>query len=373
MWRYIAQRLNGDGSPGDFLDFDLPLTQPKITDTVSGHNSLTGTISPQFARLMAEDGGLLLSEWGTAIWAENEGSIRGGGILNHSTQKGSEWSLECVGYTGYLVDLPYTDSTFYVETDPIDIYRHIWEHVQSKPGGNLGFEIADTLSGTKIGTELTQVEFDTQSGPVSFEAGPYKLAWYQTFDLSDDQNKLAQGTPFDWHERHFWDGDRIRHVLDIGYPKIGRRRDDLRFVIGENVSVIPDVDRPGEDYATEVMSLGSGEGAKMIRGSASRPPTGLRRVAVVQDSSLTSVKAANSRADAEMAWRSNLDEISSVTMRQHPHAPIGSVDPGDEIYLQGRGGWHTFGDWVKVTGVNISPEEGDVVQLDVVRTDKIAS
>ncbi len=177
-WRYFATRLNGDGTE-TLLDPDLPLENVTIEDVLSGDNAVSGSLSPVYNRLLGPDGLPLLQEWSTAVYAENDGDIRGGGILTHSGFNGPEWSLECVGFTGYGRDLPYTGNGYKgIKVDPIVVARQqIWGHIQNQPGGNIGleFEAVDTDGKVTIGTELKQVEFDTQSGPVSFEAGPYKL------------------------------------------------------------------------------------------------------------------------------------------------------------------------------------------------------
>ena len=241
-WRYFATRLNGDGTE-TLLDPDLPLQDPTIEDVLSGDNSLQAKIEPTYARLKGLDGKTILREWHTAIYAENDGDIRGGGILVNSGIDGPAWSLEAPGFTNYAVDMPWTAASPIsndppgwvvaaekdgsgkgIGVDPIDMFRVIWRQLQEHPGGNLGLTIDSTTTKgkVKIGTELKQVEFDTQSGPVSFESGPYKLNWYTNHDLSSDLNDLANDTPFDYHERHFWDASgTLRHHIDIGYPSLG--------------------------------------------------------------------------------------------------------------------------------------------------------
>lgn len=372
-WRFFAQRIDGDGADGQILHPDLPLSDPQIEDVLTGHNSLSGTISPEFASLLGDDGRPILEEWGTAIWAEESGNIHGGGILTKSGFDGPQWSLTCTGLTGYPVDLPYADSIFFVETDPLDIVRHIWAHIQAQPGSNLGLVVDSTLSGLKIGTTLTQVEFDTQSGPVSFEAGPYKLAWYQDHNLADNLDNLASDTPFDWHEEHFWSGDTLHHRLRLGYPNLGAKRNDLRFVIGENVHIIPSVDRDGADYADEVWMLGAGEGSAMVRGVARANIKKLRRVAVLADPGLRSQGAVNSAAARELGFRNTLDTVSSIVVRDHPHADIGSIGVGDEIRLQGPTGWLDLDTWYRVVTRRINPFSPDRMELDLIRADRIAA
>lgn len=373
-WRYIAQRLTGDNA-GEFLDWDLPLEGVELERVLSGAPTLDATISPKFSRLVGSDGQLLLDDrWNTAIWAENDGDIRGGGILVQSGFQGPDWRIGTVGFSGYPQDMPYVGAWYGVQIDPLDILRQIWDHLQSQPGGDLGLEVSDLKTGLKIGTELEQVEFDTQSGPLSFESGPYKLNWYQNHDLAGDIDKLAENTPFDYTERHFWDGDEsIRHALDLGYPKIGNKRDDLRFVFGENIFESPSIERDGYDFATEAMVLGAGEGRRMRRGSSFRPRLGLRRVAVISDPTLRSVRDCNARANAEMQWRQKLDDIGEIVVRDHPHAPLGAIDLGDTIILEGRASeWREVDMQVRVMAIRIRPEEANSAVYTVTRTDRLA-
>lgn len=372
-WRYLAQRMTGNG-PGDFIHLDLPLQDVEFTKTLSGFNSLTAKISPEFPSLKAADGEPILDEWGTVIWADNDGEVTGG-ILKHSGFQGHEWTLECVGFAGYSDGMPWVssdaDNYLGVEVDPLDVVRVIWNHIQSKPGGNIGLEIDQLKTGLKIGVKLEQVEFDTQAGPVSFESGPVQLNWYSNHNLAEDLNNLATATPFDWREQHWWDGETIRHRLEIGYPTLGLRKDYLRFAIGENVA-IPAIDREGDDYASEVLVLGSGDGRAMLRGSSSRPVSKLRRVAVISDSSLGSVKQTNARAEQEMSWRADIDDFTELQVLNTPHAPLGSVDPGDEILIQGDAGWRSLETWVRVLTVKVAPNSSQSYALTVARSDRLS-
>ena len=377
-WRYLATRLHGDGTE-TLLHPDLPLESVTIEDVLSGDQALSAKIEPVYANLLAADGHPLLREWSTAIYAENDGVIRAGTILTDSSFSGPSWSLDCVGFTGYLRDLPYIGEGYYgVGVDPIDLVRLIWNHAQGHPGGDIGMQVASTDTGgeVSIGTELKQVEFDTQSGPVSFEAGPYKLNWYTDHDLGGDIDDLAGDTPFDYHERHAWDGDTITHHLDIGYPRIGRRREDLRFIHGVNVWTPVEIERAGELYASGTLVLGAGEGASMVhsvREQVERPDGRLRRIAVVTDDSIKSKKKATARADAENQWRSRLDEFDSLIVQDHPHARLGAAQVGDEIRVEGQGDWVGVDQWVRILSISYQPENGNVAEYEVARTDKLTS
>jgi len=378
-WRYFATRLNGDGTE-TLLHPDLPMEDVTVESVLSGHNALSGKFEPVFKTLLAPDGEPLFKEYSTAIYAENDGDIRGGGIMTDSAFDGPAWTVEATGFTGYAIDMPYVDGGYKgIKVDPIDVARDvIWGHIQSKPGGNLGLEFdqVDTKGKVSIGTELRQVEFDTQSGPVSFEAGPYKLNWYTNHDLAADFDALAAETPFDYSERHYWDGDAIRHHVDIGYPRLGRRRTDLRFVYGVNIFDAPSVARTGALYASGSMVLGAGEGAAMIMSLRERPKTPggrLRRIAVVVDDTIKSKTAANKRADAENQWRARLDDVESVIVQNHSNAPLGAVGLGDEIRIEGKGDWVGIDMWVRVLGIAFQPANGNIAEYTIARTDKLIS
>ena len=370
-WRYIASRLHGDGTE-TFLNMNLPLSGVSITNTDSGPDALTASINPEVAALKV--GGLpLIEPWSTAIYAETDGQIRCGAIVTDAPVTGPSVALTCVGFPGYAVDIPYTGEYSRVHIDPLDVVRDIWTHIQSARNGNIGLQVDSLKSGQIVGSASENVSFTTSNGEnVQFVAGPYTLMWYATTNLGGEIDALAKSVPFEYREAHVWNGNAIDHRLRLGYPAIGRRRQDLRFVVGENVQVIPKVDF-GTNYASEALVLGAGTGRKMIRGTNARPDSRLRRVSVVTDSSLTSTTKANTLAGQEVLRCLGLADMTEVTIIDHPHAPLGSFDVGDEILVQTGSGWaDDLALWCRVTAMTISPEALGVARLTILRTDRIA-
>lgn len=373
-WRYLAQRLTGLGpSEDELIDVSLPLKNVTISDVLSGPGILQGTLEPETKRLVGSDGQPLLQRWNTAIYAESDGVIRAGAILTDPGWNGSVFSLGTLGFAGYPQGMPYTGSWKGTKVDPLDVVRRIWDHLQNQPYGNLGMKMGTLTTPIQIGTELKVATFDPfddpDHGPTVFESGPAMLRWYETDDCGEAIDKLADETPFDYHERHEWFGDEIHHYLDFAYPGFGLRRDDLRFVIGENCAQIPEVKTA--EYATEIMALGAGEGRTMLRAFANRPGAGLRRVVAVTDKSRKSQKGVERFAKAELAARTGVDTISELYVRDHPHARVGALNVGDEILVEGRTGWREVEMWCKVTAISIRPDDGDSQVLSVVRSDTL--
>ncbi len=369
--RYVATRLNGDGTETP-LSFDVPLQGVSITDDLSGPGGLEGTITPELERLKTPGGAPVFEAWSTALYAEVDGKIRGGAILAGLKDQGASMALDCVGFTAYLKDEPYTADYSRVGVDPLEVARHMWEHRQAKTGGNIGLVVDGTTSPVRIGTPARDVNFTNSAGEdVSFEAGPYTLAWWKTRDLGKEFDDLATTTPFDYRVSHEWDGETVAHRLILGYPRLGRRREDLRFVLGENVFQRPTVDLTGGDYASEILVLGAGEGRKMVRGIQSTASRRLHRTAVVEDKSLQSKKAAAAVALTELRSRLGGPDITEVEALNHPHARIGDYSPGDEILIQTREGWSgEVSLWVRILSITLDPVSERSV-LSVARVEKV--
>ncbi len=373
-WRYLAYRLNGDGTE-TLLDPDLPLSGVSLTRVLSGPNGHTSSIEPAVARLQASDGSPIIQRHSTVIYAEQDGSIESGCIITDVTRAGPSLSLSGVGFSGYAKGMPYQGDKFFIQTDPLDIVRDIWTYLQARPGGNIGLRLAATKVGRLIGTKLDQVQFDTQAGPVSFEAGPYKLNWWETDDLGGRIDTLATEQGFDYMESHAWKDDgTVDHLLSFGVPRIGTRRSDLRFVVGENVVIQPSEVFNSASYASEVIVRGAGEGRTMIRGYAARNgETRLAKPRIIEDKDIKSVTAANQRARAELAMLTGQPEVSEFSITQHDNAAIGSWSEGDEIELFTDGEWGSQSAWYRILSTTLSPADLSEAKVAVMRADMITA
>jgi hypothetical protein len=469
-WRYFAQRFDGDGNLGEFVDMALPLVDVEIEEVLSGVNGLTARIPVEYSRLQGPDGRPVFDEWGACIWAESPNGEVFGGILEKSGLIGSEWRIECIDLPGVMIEMPFDDAVYFVDVDPIDVFRYLWQWYQSRPGCNLGIGSDMTKSAVLLGANYVQIEdFDQEGGdpaaslepaalspssyannqewldkavkklfalkngwtkakirsaleewlgggnyfessleakivkkavkilgnppsppgtpldatpsivtdPKTYQKDAYKLNWYTNQDLSQVIDELASGTPFDWHMKHYWsdEGDEadLFHHFRLGYPKLGRRLEEFRFVVGENIHTVPDIERDGEEYANEIIVLGNGEGAATVRGRAYRAHPGkMRRTKVITDQTLMTSADCNRAAEAELATRFQLEDIAEVEVLDHPNAPFGSVQLGDEFLLEGDVGWGDISVWVRCVGRRFSPDSSSVMGLSLIRTDRLS-
>lgn len=186
-WRYFAQRFDGTGNLGDFIELDLPLEGVEINQVLSGHNSITATITPAMSRMKGADGRPVFDEWGTCLWAESPNGDVYGGILEVSGFDGPEWGLDATDISGALIECPFDDAVGFVDADPIDIFRWIWVWYQSRPGCNFGVTVDMTKSPVRVGVggewvEMTQGEdfdpgFNEDPTPTSPSSYPDNETW----------------------------------------------------------------------------------------------------------------------------------------------------------------------------------------------------
>lgn len=404
MWHYYALRWNGE-----WVHRELPLSDVSIEYALSGPGGLSATIEPSYADMIGPDGNPVLRTWDTVILAEASGQLRGGGIITRLEPEGDTLELECTGFSGYPHGVPIDTSltwggpsngTTGNGVDPAAVVRAIWDRVQAPANGNLGVQVQHITTPYRLGEwhNARRLPTEDQPNPPSTEVEDppipidrvwtpsdrrpaaakgktlywkYELPWHEDIDAGSKIDEICNQVPMDYREVWQWatpGRDAVRMRLEMGYPRLGRRRSDLRFVQGENVLEVVAATDDGADYANHVIAYGAGEGAKQLRESVSVSDGRLRRVATVDAPDVTSRAALRAVALDELHRRQPTMDITGLTVEDHPHAPIGSYGVGDDIYVQGFGGWRDTTLWVRITELDISPETGQT-QIKCARSD----
>ncbi|MDT8915766.1 hypothetical protein [Amycolatopsis sp. PS_44_ISF1] len=370
-WTFLAQRA----TTGEWLDWDVPITLSSLEWTLSGPGSLSGTVSPDVGGLRTDDGRLLLEEWGTLIYAESGGEIRWGGIVVSSSFEGEAWRIECAGFTTYPHAITYQGEYSKIGVDPADVVRELWRHVQSFPDSDLRVIVTGAAStSARLGTaahDETATEPDGSKRTEHHDAEPYALLWWEHPNCGEELDNLAKQTPFDYIEKHYWSPDReaVVHEVELGYPRIGRRRDDLVFAEGENVTNVLSVESNGDEFANTILGLGAGEGRAMIRRETGLRDGRLRRISVYADKAVTDAARMDALIADELAYRKAALRITKLDVIDHPHAPIGSWQAGDDILVRAELPW--LGEvemWVRITAWSLTGD-GSTASLDVTRSD----
>lgn len=395
--RVIAQRI----LTGDIIDYDVPLSMGGVGPRrdLSGPGELRGTVESEYGRLQSADGQGILVPWKTALYYEQNGAIRWGGLLTGRNFVGTQMTLEAAGFTTYPHGIPFEGTiraavpkatpdpyagkdknhdgyvdytkpprsvkippppkpTVTARIDTFEVVRQLWRHVQHYPDGNLGMVVDSHNSGVLLGA--------------TDGSEPFELLPWDAVDCGEEIDTLAQQTPFEYIEEHAWVGgsETISHRLRLAHPRLGARRPDLRFVGDENITAIATPQEYG-DFANEVYGIGKGEGTKTVTGRYPVRDGRLRRVHVFTDK--TAVK---SRLDTlsrkELAKRAPGLEIPAITVADHPNARIGSWHLGDDILVQVHVPW--IGDlsiWHRITSEQLT-DDGTGATLTLARSEKFS-
>jgi hypothetical protein len=206
------------------------------------------------------------------------------------------------------------------------------------------------------GTTVQGAGTETKTIP-KVDAKPWKATWHSTPDISRELARLVETAGVEYVERHRLGPDGTRPFLHELYVarRIGVRRNELRFVVGENVAENPDLEWEGEDYANEVIVLGAGEGTKTLRATSATRPSRLRRAVTIIDKSLLRRADAERASRAELSWRSGSPNITELLVADHPNAPAAAYDVGDEIYVATNNETSRIGMWVRILSIQIEP------------------
>lgn len=373
-WSFFAMTLHGDGTE-TLAAADLPLTSPSVTTALSGTDEIGFDLTPEIARLKRPDGRPLMRSRSTAVYAVLDGLIRCGGMVRSGTAQGHVLRVACHGFVSYLDGLPWTNSTKKLYgADPADVVRMVWAYGQMHPLGNLGVNVsADVKTPARVGVRVAEVK--NAKGDITTEGvdEPVLLANYATHDLSETFMEMLDVGSLDYRETHTLTGDTVRHDLVLGYPRLGRRRTDIQFKLGVNVAEQPSFEFDDDDYASEVLVVGAGEGDKMLRAHAYvNGADRIRRVQVIPEKGIGRLATIQAAAAKYARWLNLEDgDVDELVIVPHPLAPVGSWENGDEIFLSGDALWAgQVAQWVRVLATTYTPGEHPGATVKVVRADK---
>lgn len=403
LWRFYAMRWTGV-----WVHRELPLRDVSITHTLSGPGDLTASIEPTYADLVADDGQLVLREWDTIIVAEAAGRLRGAGILVSTEITGDSLGLDCVGFSGYAAGMPLTSTlswggssagTTGQGVDAAEVVRALWGHLQGQPDGNLGVTVDPLTTPYRMGAwhNARKLPTDDEPNPPASEVEDppipidrvwtssdrkpaaatgktvywaYSLPWYEDTEVGSKVDEICQQARIEYREQVSWGPDKesVNLRLQLGYPRLGRRASDLRFVEGENISELVTLSRSGEDYANVVAAYGAGEGSKQKRATASQRDGRLRRVSIVDAKDIDNSASLSAIARDELGRARQITDITGFVVRDHPNAALGSFDVGDDVLVETTIGWQPTRMWVRILSYTYSPD-GDTVSVTCARSD----
>lgn len=351
-WRYFTQHA----LTGEILHPALPLSDVAFGNELNGPGSFSATLAPRWgkANIDALMPGIAL------IYAEADGFLRWGGLLWNAAPQNGEYRLEAASWSSYLTRRhdhhgelggrgPYTFQ------DPCVIIRDIWAYAQEQPDGDLGVVVDPTTSSAKAGTL----------------AEPWHSYWYEAPQLADLVDDLVSedGAPQYTNTCYYQANGTIRRRLVLGYPRLGARRSDISFTSGVNIVSAPPVTYSGDDFANTVIATGSGEGTATRFAVDPHRDGRLRMESVLALPTVNGKDVLGRRAAAERKRRQVMGEVTEITVRDHPAAPLGSWQIGDDVRIAVHNQWLSFTGWARITADSYRSDRSDQAVLTLARAD----
>lgn len=142
MIRFTAQRIGSNA----WLHFDVPFETDGPWESASTYETMTATLSPEIATMIAEDGRRLIEPWGTWIHVESEDEREWTGIVDDVYVDGADLRVSVRDWVGYLDGLTFRGEIWGVNADPADMVRELLAHVQSYPNGKLGATVVGSTN-----------------------------------------------------------------------------------------------------------------------------------------------------------------------------------------------------------------------------------
>jgi len=162
--------------------------------------------------------------------------------------------------------------------------------------------------------------------------------------------------------------------IRLGYPRLGRRRNDLTFATGVNIIKAVPVVYSADAFAQVVIATGSGEGRSRYRAIDAVRDGRLRMEQVLDLPDIRGTDVLARRARAERTWRQTKGAIDTITVIDHQAAPFGSWQVGDDILVSVHDEWTDFDGWMRITGWRAQPggDGGEQFTLSLARADSYA-
>ncbi|WP_327297781.1 MULTISPECIES: hypothetical protein [unclassified Streptomyces] len=354
-YRYITARALS----GDVLAWNLPLHDVEFGPALSAAGTFTGAVAPRLQNLVRTQ----VDAGDTWLYVERDGRLLWGGLLWRAIAEGSEMRVEAAGPGSYphrRYDLhgQLNGRGPYVNADPCTVIRDVWRYLQEQPDGDLGVVVDATESQTTVGTP----------------AEPYRTDWWEAPLLGDviDDMTAVEGGP-EWTESLSWSGEVPRHRIRIGWPRLGTRRTDIAFETGINIVSNVPVEYDADQAAQAVIALGAGEGRSRRRVVDAVRNGRLRLESLVEAPAEKAQDRLAARARTERVSRQVVGEVTEIAVRDHPAAPIGSWQIGDDVRVRVHDEWTDYDAWSRIVSYQISPgseDESERAVLQIQRADR---
>lgn len=347
----------------EILTKDLVVKEPEVTVNLSAPSHCTFKISQGEQAPGQSSHSIEWKNWGQWIIPELETHVGrkclGAQIVtnNQVDPASGDMIIDGTGFMGYPKELPWLENFNPIAVDPAEVIQRIWAHLQSFPHANLGVDVQPSSTGTQM---LPGYGFD--GSILSFDFFAMFIRAVDFPDSGDQISSLARDLPLDLFEKVEWNEDfsEIQKTVQIAYPLGGLQQDGLAFRLGENVINAEKMEELDIEPVSDIIIRSWLPGKVYSATLSNADMTRARRTAMEEDASITSSERAAAWAKRKLTRRNIPKSFKKITIDpSHPHAPFGTWDVGDSIYVEAPN-YPWYGDireWHRILSYTVKGDE----------------
>lgn len=377
-----------------WLDTDAQLAEVNLEWFLSAPNSATALVPAGIGNPMAEDGKPVWSKFRTELFVEEDGVLTWGGVCTSAAPTAKGTKVEIIGPTGWLQKVPFTLERRYWQTNVADIMKYMVFHSTTKPN-HLAIHVDFPRSQFFVGDPAPPPRPPAPARPKGWTMQQYyawdrykrwkanddiwvtrykgykqyELLWWESPYCGEEIDALAKQFAIDYREGVSWQGKmNPRYEMTIR-DRIVRRRTDIRFEDGVNLAEPLSPSDDEEEFASEVIGLGAGEGRSMVQTSVGRHDDRLYQGVYVNYKAIRNVTQLRQMLYPDFA-RMNQDDmqVDQVAVWDTPgFASVKSLLPGDEVQVLSKYTSPRVATWRKIVGISRDPEKASVI-MELERT-----
>lgn len=389
-WRYYVRRPVSR----EWLDTNAQLSEVVLDWSLSGPNTAQATLLDGLGNMKGSDGKPVFSKFRTELFVEEDGKLIWGGVCTSAAPNGKNGTtVEFVSPSGILQRVPYMEERRWWTSDAIEMINYLVAYASGRRNAiqvyvdkeKSAYTLGDgqppsrptpparpkgwTMAQYQASAEYKRWKAADDAWVAQYkDYKPFELLWWEAPYVGEEIDNICKMFNIDYRDTVSWQGPMNPRYDIVVRDNIVRRRADIRLEDGVNLAEALDPTDDEEEFATELIGLGAGEGRSMVRTSVSNPQDDrVYQGVYVSHKSVRNPNTLRALLTPEFNLLNQDDmQVDQATVWDTPgFASVASLQPGDEVSVLSRYTSPRVSTWRKIVGIARSQDSAKVaLELD---------